>query len=150
MPDKNRRAPDISSPKKPRRRSGIGKILPLLLFALFALFILKEQFPLLDDKFRALVKPAEFGAIKVCREAAVAKSNNPAFARLIHFGKANKTQNGYFIDYLTVGEMVAESGESRFSVTCHINQAGELANFHAEPYYPALAAEPVIPDSDSD
>ncbi len=150
MPNQKRKAPDISSVKKPRRRSGISKIIPLLLFGLFALFILKEQVPAVNDKYLSLVKPNEFQAIQACRKAALAKSSNPTFARLINFGEANKTQQGIFVDHILVGELAPDSGESRFTVNCHIDQSGALANVHAQPYLSPLASPAAIPDFDSD
>ncbi len=152
MPNRKRKAPDISSAKKPRRKLRISKIFPLLLFGLFALFILKEQVPALNDKYLALVKPNEFHAIEVCREAALAKSSNRKFARLINYGEANRTQQGFFIDHILVGELVPDSGESRFTVNCHIDQSGTLANVHAQAYLPQPISSipPVISDFDSD
>jgi hypothetical protein len=125
---------------KPRRGS---KLVPLLIFAVFAVFVLKDQFPTIDDKIQSLLHPQAFKAIQACRQAALTGSNNPDFTRLLEFGRANKTQNGFFIDQLVIGELESGKGEIRKAVQCYVDSAGVIVDIQRQ----AVTAIPTLESS---
>lgn len=100
--------------------------------ALFIGFVLKEQVPAVNDRIQAVLNPASFQAIKVCREAALSQSETPAFARLIRLGEAQATQNGYFVDGILLGEMDVQGGERQMAISCHVDALGDLVKAHRE------------------
>ena len=109
---------------RPRRRRG-SRLIPLLIFAGFGLFVLKEQVPAVNDAFQSLLRPAAFRAIEACREAALAGSPNPDFARLLRRGRASETRGGFFVDDVVVGELERGKGEVRREVECHVDRDGK-------------------------
>ncbi len=115
----------------------------MLIFAAFALFIAREQFPAVDDWFESLLHPAAFEAVKQCRARALSGAENPEFARLIGPGEAKPTQAGWFVDDVVIGEMRPGRDELRVLVTCHVNAAGEVVNVFRKPY---AASSPVASD----
>lgn len=114
-------------------------LIPLLIFAAAALFIASREIPWLKDMINAWVAPAEQQAIELCREAALQESPQPEFARIIRRGEATKTQNGYLVDQLTLGEMSTAEGEQLIRITCHVSQDGVIANLHRETIENAMA-----------
>jgi hypothetical protein len=121
-----------------RRRSSPKKILnrliPILILFVFAALILRDQIPGIDDKIAAFINPQGFAAIQTCRKAALNQSTTPDFARLIKRGKANPTNNGFFVDQLVLGEMHDQGGERLMEVGCHVDQNGELIKLNRAPY----------------
>ncbi|HGG58996.1 MAG TPA: hypothetical protein ENK26_03645 [Gammaproteobacteria bacterium] len=117
-----------------RRNGGWRKLLPLLIFAAFALFIAREQFPAVNDGIESLLHPLAFQAVKACRERALSGAENPQFARLIRYGEANPTQAGWFVDDIVVGEMRPGEGEQRVLATCHVDDSGKVVNVFRQPY----------------
>ena len=115
--------PDVSRTSRSGR-----KIVPFLIFALFALFILKEQVPAVDDKIQSLLHPHAFAAITTCREAALESGNTPDFNRLLKTGRANPTQNGFFVDRLIIGTLEKGHGEVQYSVECYVDANGAIVD----------------------
>lgn len=111
-----------------RRRGRGGRLLPLLIFAGFGLFILKEQVPAVNDAYLRLVDPDALRALVACREAALAGSATPDFARLLERGRAHPTRNGFFVDRLVIGELADGGGEARRAIECHVDAAGKVVD----------------------
>ena len=122
--------PEQLADYRPQRRNRINRLLPLLIFAVFGLFMLKEQVPAVDDAFQSFIHPAAFRAIEVCREAALAGSADPDFARLLERGRAHGTRNGFFVDRVVIGELERGKGEVRRAIECHIDSAGNLVDLN--------------------
>ncbi len=111
-----------------RRRSRGGRLVPLLIFAGFGLFILKEQVPAVNDAYLGLVKPGALRALKACREAALTGSATPDFVRILEYGRAHPTLNGYFVDQLVIGELEKGRGEVRRAIECHVDVSGNVVD----------------------
>lgn len=133
--------PEQLASHRPRQRNRAGRLLPLLIFAGFGLFVLKEQVPAVDDAFQSFVHPDAFRAIEVCREAALAGSADPDFARLLEHGRANRTRNGFFVDRLLIGELERGKGEVRRAIECHVDSAGNLVDISRHDAATAVPSE---------
>ena len=133
-----------------RRYRGRGnRVIPLLIVAGFGLFILKEEVPAVNDAFLSVIKPNAMKAIKACRAAALASSPNPDFARMLKYGRANKTGNGYFVDALMIGELEQGQGEVRRSIECHVDAAGNVVDIARHTATAAALPPQFTQDSDA-
>ncbi len=126
-------------PKKPQNetdvtyrktRRSLTRLLPVLIFAAIGLFILKQENDTANDWFDRTFHPEQWAAIDTCRRSALTESTQPSTARVIKRGKANKTQNGYLVEALLVGEMGADGQEQRYSFSCYVDGTGKLLNTH--------------------
>lgn len=124
-------------------------MIPLLIVVGFGLFILKEEVPAVNDAFLSILKPQALASIKGCREAALASSPNPDFARMLKYGQANKTHNGFFVDGLIIGELEQGQGEVRRSIECHVDSAGNIVEIKRHAVSPAPASQTLAQDSDA-
>ncbi|MGV6859936.1 MAG: hypothetical protein ACWA5X_13320 [bacterium] len=125
-----------TQPDSPADRKASGsrnKIIPLVIFALFAMIVVSQEHSWLHEQFQRLVNPEAFSALSHCREATLADSQPPEFARILRGGNAHKTTAGYVVDALVVGEMGADGGELPFSITCYVDRQGTVASLHREP-----------------
>ncbi len=131
-----------------RKRGRSSRVIPLLIIAGFGLFILKEEVPAVNDAFLSIIKPQAMQAIRACREAAIAGSPNADFARIIRYGRASKTRNGFVVDALIIGELEQGKGEVRHSIECHVDAAGNVVDIARHPA--TTAALPTQSTQDSD
>ena len=141
MPAPERQPPVIASRKTKKTGIRLNKLAPIIILLVIATLILRDQFHQVDDFIGSLIHPERQAAIEQCREAALRQSESPDFARIIKWGKANATKNGYLIDHLVIGEMARGEGERRVSIICHVNKLGEIVQLNRQPYL----AQPVTP-----
>ncbi len=121
--DPSRRTPGTSV-ERPRRR--FKALFPIFIMAMFVLALAAQEVPAVRDMFQRWVDPAAWQAGQVCRQAALGLAAQPEYARIVAPGDVHATQNGFFVDKLSVGEMGQQGGEERFVVSCYIDQLGQV------------------------
>ena len=81
-----------------------------------------------------MFRPEIWEARHVCEQAALDKSAHPQFARIVETGEVNRTQNGYYVNDLIVGEMAEKGDETKRYFSCYIDMDGQLIKSHRRPY----------------
>jgi hypothetical protein len=120
-------APDLP----PRRRTGkrrLGRYLPLVIFVLFGLFILKEQVPALDQWFQKLTAPERFAGGETCRRAALNAADHPGFARVRHSGTVHDTRDGFYVEGVEIGSLGDGGTETVFRFNCYVDREGTIVS----------------------
>lgn len=128
-PTQERSAP--STRRRIRRRS--KKVIPILIIALAAGFVLKEQIPAVDSSINRLLQPEAWQVTQACKQAAIAAVERPEFARILKGGEANRTQKGYYVNGVVVGEMGANGTEVRSRFSCYVDTDGNVVNAQRQP-----------------
>ncbi len=121
------REPPIPSQNRARRKR-TRRIIPFAIVLVFALFIVRDQVPFVRDLIDKTLHPNEWRAQQVCKGAALDSASKPDFARIIERGEVSKTQNGYYVSGIIVGDMSEDGGETRFDFSCYVDSTGRIAN----------------------
>ena len=112
------------------QRKGTGKrknkIVVILMVSLFIVFIAKKEIPFIDDAINQLIAPKQTMAKKTCLQQAMQLGQNPDFARIVQPGQVSKTQQGFLVSKILVGEMGSNGHEIKFNVTCYTDGKGQL------------------------
>lgn len=119
----------------PQRRGGRkrgGKLIPLLILALFALFIATQEVPQVRDWVEGILSPDKAAMRKACHEAAFAVSRQSDFARLIESGEIESTQEGYLVREVVMGEMGQSGNEIHYEVSCYLDRDGQLVRTYRQ------------------
>jgi hypothetical protein len=109
---------------KGRRRS--SKFIPFIMIGIFVAFILSQEVPGFRHAIDYYIANDKWQASETCSQKALQMSKTPDFMRIIEYGDVHKTENGFFIENIIVGEMAEQGGEQRFSVDCYTDAAGNL------------------------
>jgi hypothetical protein len=112
---------------RPRRRSRM-RFLPFLFFGLFALFILYQEAPEVQNAVDSLVRPQAHAARKACESAVLAKAEKPDFARIIRRGEFIETRNGFLVKGVLLGEMDAQGQERQTPHHCYLDAGGSVVS----------------------
>jgi len=113
-------------------RRNIGRFVPILIIVLFALFILKEEVPLVNRWFQSIFSPERYAAAEVCRRAALNASAQPDYARVRDAGAVHETQYGYYVEGVIIGEMGEDGAEKVYRFNCYTDPAGKLVKTHKD------------------
>jgi hypothetical protein len=100
---------------------------------LIGFFILREQVPAVDAWLEGWLAPERARARAACLEAALAASDRPEFTRLLARGAVGRTQAGYRVEGIRVGEMGPDGAERVYAFSCYLDAAGRLAGTHKQP-----------------
>ena len=92
----------------------------------FFLFILSEEFPVIRHSLDYYLAHDSWLARETCNSQSMTLGTTPDFMRIIDYGELHKTNNGYFIEKIVVGEMAKQGGELQFFVDCYTDQKGNL------------------------
>ena len=109
-----------------------GKFIPLLILALFALFIATQEVPQVRDWLEGLLSPEKAAMRKACHAAAIVASRHPDFARLIEPGEFESTQGGFLVREVVMGEMGDNGNEVRYRVSCYLDGSGNIVRTYRE------------------
>jgi hypothetical protein len=109
-----------------RHRSRLARLLPFIFFAIIALVILRDQFPVVDGWLQRLMAPERWQAMEHCQRAALAAAKDPGFARVIDRGRVHETAAGYYIEGIRVGEPGDRGGEIPFLFQCYTDRDGKV------------------------
>jgi len=112
------------------RHRPLRKIVPLLAFAFIALLIAREEIPAVRDGLERVFSPAEWQAKQTCRTAAFARAERGEFARMLEPGTVNKTNDGFYIEQLLIGEMGQAGNEVAVEYSCYLDSAGQLVKLN--------------------
>ena len=100
--------------------------MPFIVIAVFFLVILSQEVPGFRHTIDKYIAHDSWQASESCNRKALQMGAAPDFARLIEYGDVHKTENGFFIEKIIVGEMAEQGGEQRFVVDCYTDAAGNL------------------------
>jgi len=115
-----------------KKRKRLNKLVPLLIFAAFAFYILQEQFPQLHGLSEKVFAPHKSRIRESCQDRALAAANNADFARLLEPGTLHETQNGYYVEDVVVAEMGESGQEQRFHFNCYVDSNGNIVKTHRQ------------------
>lgn len=128
--DPGARMRDAQQRRGGRKRG--GKLIPLLILALFALFIATQEIPQVRDWVEGMLSPEKATMRKACHAAALAASRQPDFARVIERGEFESTQGGFLVREVVMGEMGENGNEIRYRVSCYLDVSGNIVRTHRE------------------
>jgi len=128
--DPGARMRDAQQGRAKRKRG--GKFVPLLILALFGLFIATQEIPQVRDWVEGVFSPEKASARKACHAALLATSEQPAFARIIESGKIEPTQDGFLVREVVLGEMGPNGEEVRQEVSCYLDRDGKIVRTYRE------------------
>ncbi|HBE92942.1 MAG TPA: hypothetical protein DDW55_10580 [Gammaproteobacteria bacterium] len=112
---------------QPRQKSK-SRFIPVMVFALFALIILSQEVPQVQDAIDSVISPHEFNARKSCEAAALKLATRPDFARIINGGDVVKTQNGMLVKNIVMGEMDEQGQEKKVPFHCYLDASGNIVS----------------------
>jgi hypothetical protein len=107
-------------------RSRSNKLLPVIIVAGVILLIASQEIPGFRHAIDYYIAHESWQASETCNSKALQLGVSPDFMRIIEYGDVNKTENGFFIEKILVGEMAEQGGEQRFIVDCYTDPAGNL------------------------
>lgn len=123
-----------------RRKTGtrrrLGRLVPLLILAVFGFIILRQEVPAVDDWIQRIIAPGEFAAAETCRRAALSSADSPGYARVRARGSVHKTRDGYYVEGVEIGSMGDDGAESVFRYSCYVDSNGNLVDAGREPVRP--------------
>lgn len=106
------------------------KLVPLLLLSVFAVIIAYEEVPAFTRWWEMVFFPTTWQAKNTCQQAALKRSNNPDYARILKPGKVHETKNGTYVDRLVLGEMGEDGIEQKVEYSCYLDSAGTLVKLN--------------------
>lgn len=109
-------------------RQRMKKIVPLLIFAVIAGFIARQEIPAFAGWVDRLLDAEAWTAAEACREASKAATDNPGFARLAENGSAWKTTDGYFVENVEYTVLGTDGQERAYSFGCNVTRAGKVVS----------------------
>ena len=120
--------PDETIPRNQpaKGRPGRKNLLPFIIFAVFILIILSQEFPGFRHAIEQYIAPDRWQASETCTGKAMQMGKSPGFNRIIEHGDVHKTEKGYFVEKIVIGEMAEQGGEQQFIVDCYTDSAGNL------------------------
>ena len=104
------------------------RIIPLLIFAIIAVFIASQEIPAFANWVDRLLDAEAWTAAEACRDASKAATANPGFARLTENGSARKTDEGYFVEDVEYTVLGADGQEREYSFGCNVTRAGKVVS----------------------
>lgn len=115
-----------SDPMQRPSRGGFKRMLPLLIIGAIMIAIAAQEIPAVGAWMQRWLQPDEWQAGQTCQTAALALASRPDFARVIEPGKVHATQGGFYVEATIIGEMAETGGETRYTVACYTDSAGQL------------------------
>ena len=109
-----------------RRRKNFGRLVPLLVMLVIAFLIAREEVALVNEWSEKTFDPDAWLAKNTCQQAALNRSENRQYARVLKPGELHETQDGLYIDRLVLGEMGASGAEERVEYSCYLDAQGRL------------------------
>ena len=109
-----------------QRRSSFSKLLPFFIVAGFILIIISQEIPGFRHAIEYYTAHESWQASETCNKKALQLGVSPDFMRIIEYGDVHKTEKGFFIENIIVGEMAEQGGEQRFIADCYTDPAGNL------------------------
>ena len=118
---------NINTDRKPNQhRSRYKNFLPFIIFGAFALFIALNEIPDFRHAMEYYVAPQRWQAGEACESRALQMGSSPDYMRIIEHGDVHKTEKGFLIKNIIVGEMAEQGGEQQFVVDCYTDTSGNL------------------------
>lgn len=109
-----------------KRRSGFKKALPFVIIGGIALFIASNEIPGFRHAIEYYVAHDRWQAGESCVSKALQLGSSPDFVRIIEPGEVHRTEKGFFIENIIVGEMAERGGERQFTVDCYTDSGGNI------------------------
>jgi len=119
---------DRGSHRPTVKRRRLGRFVPLVIFALVGLFMLKEQVPAVNHWFQRITAPESFAAGQACRRAALNAADDPGYARLRSDGEVHETRDGFYVEGVEVGSQGEHGAETVFRYSCYVDRQGNLVS----------------------
>ncbi len=115
-------------PPAPRREAKKGArpelVFMLILMSVIGFLILKEEVPQVESWYLRIVDKDKWLAQENCRRAALAAAVQSDFARVVDNGTVHRTENGYYVEKIIIGEMGDTGSEVRFEYSCYTQRDG--------------------------
>jgi hypothetical protein len=112
--------------RQDKQQSGFKKVLPFVIMGGIALFIASNEIPGFRHAIDYYVAHDRWQAGESCVSKALQLGSSPGFVRIIEQGDVHRTEKGFFIENIIVGEMAEQGGEQRFAVDCYADSSGNV------------------------
>ena len=104
----------------------LQRLIPLLIFGTVAALIAKQEIPAVDNWISRLLDAEAWNAAEACRQAALARLEQPDFARLLKPGKVEQTRGGYYIGGILYAVLQSSGAEQHYRYSCNVTPTGEV------------------------
>lgn len=118
--------------RTPARGRNVSRFLPLLVMVLIGFLILKDQVPAVNRWFQSIVAPERYAAAEACRRAALNAATQPDYARVRDEGTVHETQNGFYVEGVSIGEMGEDGAETVYRFNCYADSFGKVVKTNKE------------------
>lgn len=119
-----------TQPPRGRRSRFPQRLIPLLILAVIAVLIARQEIPAVDDWWEKTFAAGDWQIKQTCREAAVELSGNRVFTRVVKGGTVHQTEEGFYVDRLVLGEMGRDGVEQRVEYTCYLDASRRLVRLN--------------------
>lgn len=121
-----------SGTRTPRSRSSLVRFIVPFFFLLILVLILRNEVPEFNVWLEQMLQPEQARARQACRDAGLAKSVRPGFARIISDGQVHATRDGFYVEGLVIGEPGDTGAEQTFRFSCYVDSGGRLVTSQRE------------------
>ncbi len=113
-----------------RRKRRASRLIPLLIFALVAMLIARQEVPAVADWWEKTFAAQRWAVKQACREAALQAAPNRQFVRVIEHGVVHETDDGFYVEALVLGEMGADGAEQQVPYSCYLDSGYQLVKIN--------------------
>jgi len=122
--------------REQEHRRRVKKIIPLLIFAVIAAFIAREEIPAFSSWVDRLLDADGWAAAEACRKDSLQATGLPGFARMLGHGKVEVTADGYFVSNVNYAVLGEDGKELEYSFSCNVTRAGKVVSMNAGQFTP--------------
>ena len=122
----------------------VKKIIPLLIFAVIAAFIAREEIPEFSSWVDRLLDADGWAAAEACRKDSLQATALPGFARLLNHGRVEATADGYFVSNVNYAVLGEDGKEREYNFSCNVTRAGKVVSMNAGQFTPSVILAPEI------
>ena len=128
--------------REQEHRRRVKKIIPLLIFAVIAAFIAREEIPAFSSWVDRLLDADGWAAAEACRKDSLQATGLPGFARLLNHGRVETTADGYFVSNVNYAVLGEDGKEREYSFSCNVTRAGKVVSMNADQFTPSVILAP--------
>lgn len=112
--------------REPRRSRGLSRLIPVLIVAFVLLVIAREEIPAVSAWWEKTFNSRDWAVMQACQQAALGSLPDRQFGRVVDAGKVHRTEEGFYVDKLVLGEMGPEGAEQKIDYSCYLDNGYQV------------------------
>jgi hypothetical protein len=116
-----------------RRANPARRLIPVLILAVFGVFIARQQIPAFADWWERTFMTAAWQTKSTCRQAALADLKDGRYARLLHGGDLHETPDGPYLTQMRFAVLGSNGQEQVVEYNCYLDSQGRLYRLNRRP-----------------